>query len=174
MKKALAAQFREGREGYTLIELMIGLTITALLATGVTIFSIQTLNVSGTSGNRMQALMQVENAGFWISRDVQMSENITLGQAGGFPLQLQWTDSSNDTFTVTYSVNDSVMRRSLVENGVPTAGTLIAQNVDDAPSSTNITETGGMLKLVVSCTAGKVDVSRTYDIQPRLALLRSP
>ena len=172
MKRRLA-YFHKGERGYTLIELILGLTLAGLLATGFTIFSIQTMTVSGTSNNRMQALMQVENAGFWMTRDVQMSRNVTFGNDAGFPLLLQWRDTDNNTFAATYSLNNTTLARSLLENGVAAAGTLVAQNVTSA-SSANATGNSTLVRFAITCSYGQVAVSRTYDIQPRLELLRAP
>ena len=171
MSRILTRWSRHGQRGYTLVELIVGLTLSGMLATAVTVFALQTMKVSDTSGDRMQALMQVENAGFWMGRDVQMSENVTLGQSAGFPLRLVWEDSDNNTFEVTYSLDGTDLNRTLVENGGDPARVLIARDVATAPSSTNVTRSGGMVVFSVTSNSGDVDVSHTYTIQPRLALL---
>lgn len=159
-----------GQRGYTLIEIILGLALTGILAIGISIFATHSIKVSGTSKDRMHALMQVENAGYWLSRDIQMSENFTLGDSAGFPLQLMWSDTDQNEYLATYSITDDEINRSLVKNEEVPIRTLIAQSVNDGASLTSVNVTEGVFLLKITCTSGKIDVTRSYTIKPRLDL----
>jgi prepilin-type N-terminal cleavage/methylation domain-containing protein len=158
------------QKGYGLIEMIAGLALAGILATGVSAFAVQTITEGARTNNRMQAMMQVENAGYWVSRDVQMAENLTLGEDAGFPLQLAWVDIDQNEYQVTYNLTEGQIKRSFNENGGETVQTFIAQDVNPAPSLTNLNYTGGLLIFKVTSTFANVDVSRSYQIKKRLDL----
>ena len=156
------------QNGYGLIEMVIGLALTGILATGITTFTVQTITESTRSNNHMQAMMQLENAGFWISRDVQMSGNITLGPDAGFPLQLTREDADLNEYQVTFTLAENRIQRSQIKNGGAPTQTLIAENINPAPSLTNISYSGDLLLFNVTSTFGNKDTSRSYQIKKRL------
>jgi prepilin-type N-terminal cleavage/methylation domain-containing protein len=156
------------QKGYGLIEMVAGLALAGILTTGVTTFAVQTITEGARSNNNMQAICQLENAGFWVSRDVQMAENITLGQSAGFPLQLAWKDFDQNEYQVTYNMTDGQIKRTLVENGGEPIQTLIAQSINTTPSLTNLSCTSGLLTFNVTSTFRNSDVSRRYQIKKRL------
>ncbi len=82
-----------GEKGYTLIELLIAITIMALAtgAAGAAIF--QVLRNTERNNDHMTVVRQVQNAGYWISRDAQMAQtvsadNLTLPDF----LVISWTE----------------------------------------------------------------------------------
>jgi prepilin-type N-terminal cleavage/methylation domain-containing protein len=158
------------QNGYGLIEIIAGLALVGILTTGIATFAVQTMTEGARTDNRMQALMQVENTGFWVSRDVQMAENLTLGENAGFPLQLFWEDIDQNEYQVTYNITDGQIKRNLVQNDEESVQTLIAKDINSAPSLTNLSYTGGLLILNVTSTFANVDASRSYQIKKRLDL----
>ena len=158
------------QNGYGLIELILGLALTGILATGFATFAWQSINVTDDTKDRMNALMQVENAGYWVSRDIQMSVNFTLGDNAGFPLQLRWQDMDHNDYEAIYSLSENGISRNLTKNEESPVHTLIAQNIDTAASSTNVSATGGLFIFNIASTSGGIEVSRTYKIKPRLYL----
>lgn len=158
------------QKGYGLIEMVVGLALAGILTTGVTTFAVQTITEGARTNNRMQAMMQVENAGYWVSRDVQMAGNLTLGQDAGLPLQLVWKDIDQNEFQVTFTLTEGQLKRSLTKNGEEPVQTLIAQSINPAPSLTNLSYTGGLLTFNVTSTFRNSDVSRSYQIKKRLDL----
>ncbi|MBN2074453.1 MAG: prepilin-type N-terminal cleavage/methylation domain-containing protein [Dehalococcoidales bacterium] len=94
---------RKKELGFTLIELMIAISIMALasVAAGMAIYQV----FGGTEGNndRMTALHQVQNAGYWISRDTQMAISVNTTDTLTFPdfLHIGWTEW-DDAGTPTY------------------------------------------------------------------------
>ena len=156
------------QNGYGLIEIVVGVAIAALLSAVITAYAWQSINTVGDSKDRMNAIMQVENAGYWISRDIQMSNNITLGENAGFPVQLMRKDTDQNEYEVTYYLNENNIIRSLIKNEESPVQSLIAQNINTMASLTNLSSTDGLLIVNITSTSGDIDVSRTYKIKPRL------
>ena len=69
---------KPGEKGFTLIELLIAATITALVALSATAAVFQIFRVNDRNNDHLAAVRQVENAGFWISRDAQRADNVTI------------------------------------------------------------------------------------------------
>jgi type II secretory pathway pseudopilin PulG len=161
---------RKKQSGYGLIETIAGLGLAGLLTLGITTFTIQTITEGARANNRMQAVMQVENAGYWVTRDVQMSANLTLGDDAGFPFQLFWEDIDNNEYQVTYDISDNTIKRYFIQNDEEAVQTLIANNINSTPSLTNISFVDGLLVFVVTSTSADFDVGETYQIKKRLDL----
>ena len=155
------------QKGFTVIEMIVSLAITGIIGLGITTFAIQTMTESNRSNNRTQAIMQVENAGFWLSRDVQMSQNITLGSEAGFPLQLAWKDIEENKYEVTFSINEGQIKRSKVKNDGQPSQIVIAESINSAPALTSCNYTDGLLTFNVTATVGSVNTSRTFEIKKR-------
>jgi prepilin-type N-terminal cleavage/methylation domain-containing protein len=158
------------QKGYGMIEIILSLALIGILSTGITTFVIQTMTQGEKANNRMNAMMQVENAGYWVTRDVQMSENVTLGDDAGFPLQLFWKDGELNEYQVTYSVTEGCINRSLIKNEDNPVQTLIALTINTAPSLTYFSDTDGLLTFKVTSSIKDTDVSRSYSIKRRLDL----
>ena len=159
------------QKGYVLIEILLGLALTGILAAGIATFTIQTFTESSKSNSRMQALMQAQNVGHWLSRDVQMSSNITLGESAGFPINLLWVDIDQNEYQASYTIADGEIKRNLTKNDEEPVQMLIAQDINTAPELTSCNYTdGGLFTLNVTATHGNNDVSETYIIKKRLDL----
>jgi len=155
------------QRGFGLIELLLGVALAGILGTGIATFTIQTFTESTKSNSRMQALLQVQNAGYWISRDVQMSANVTLGVEGGFPLELRWKDITNNQYQATYTLAGGQIKRELLKNSVENNRTLIAQDINPGLTTCEYSD-GELFTLNVTATVDKNDISRTYIVKKRL------
>jgi prepilin-type N-terminal cleavage/methylation domain-containing protein len=96
---------KEKPNGFSLVEVCVALALVGLLATGISIFAIQTITETNRSNAHMQVIQQLENVGFWLSRDVQTAQTVTTGPNSGFPLQLDWTDKDTNVYQVTFSIS---------------------------------------------------------------------
>ena len=153
-----------------MIEIILGIALAGILTSGITTFTVQTVTESARSNNRMEATMQVENAGYWVGRDVQMSSNITLGQTAGFPLELRWQDENGSNYLVTYALSGGQIKRSLAKDGQAALQTVIAESINSAPALTSCVYSSGLLTFNITSTLGKVTVSRSYEVKKRLDL----
>jgi len=156
------------QKGFTLIELALSVGLSGILGLGISTFAVQTFTESVKSQNRTQAVVQVENAGYWLGRDVQMAENVTLGENAGFPLQLERKDIDQNEYEISYVINEGEMKRIMVVNDQEPDETFISQSISSDPELTNCSYADGLLTLNITAEAGTIDMSRTYQIKRRL------
>ncbi len=97
--------------GMTLIELVIALAITALIASGITAAIAQVFNMNARSSNHMIAVRQVQNAGYWLTRDTVMasSGDITLLDINPAQPQLflNWRSDPNTWHQTVYTYDST-------------------------------------------------------------------
>ena len=138
------------QRGFTIIELLIAFALTGIVAGATTTTIVQVLDGSARSSNHMTAVRQVQNAGYWVSRDAQMAETVVTTGATGFPLTLTWIEwDSGDAHQVVYSLVDmsgglkNLQRQhTCVALGLDETG-IMAQYIDPDPTKTNCKFSGG-------------------------------
>ncbi|NIN34419.1 MAG: prepilin-type N-terminal cleavage/methylation domain-containing protein, partial [Gammaproteobacteria bacterium] len=121
------------QKGFTLLEIVVGSAIMAVVVGAIaTTLTILFLNYGQAAGQN-SALPNVQNAGFWITRDVQMSRNVTATGPNGFPLSLKLpvdTDENNDN-SANYVFEDNRLKRQLYDaSDTLISETLIAAYLD--------------------------------------------
>ncbi len=171
---------KPGEKGYTLIELLIAITIMAVAsgAAGGAIF--QVLRNTERNNDHMTAVRQVENAGYWISRDAQMSQSVNTTDTLTLPnfLVLSWTEyDTDDRYQVTYTLENmpegglKKLLRNQSVNGSANITSFVAQYIDSYPEKTSCNLTSGILNLTITATVGEGSLTqsetRTYKIVPR-------
>ena len=67
---------RLSEKGYTLVELAIAITIMALVSIAASAAIFQVFNNIEHNNDRLTAVLQVQYAGSWISRDAQMASSV--------------------------------------------------------------------------------------------------
>jgi prepilin-type N-terminal cleavage/methylation domain-containing protein len=149
------------QQGFTLIEVMIALAIGGMLATGVGMAIYQVFNVNSITNARIQAVKQVENANFYINRDVQMAQTITPQGGQGFPLVLSWTDwDTCNSNQVTYSLqNGNLVRQYRLNLGAPTSLT-VARFINSSPADTSCSYDTANHQLTIKLTSNTVSSSK--------------
>ena len=172
-------QMKHGEKGYTLVELLVAITIMAVasVAAGACIFQI-IRNTEGNS-NHMAAVLQVQNAEQRISQDVQRAQRVTTDNLT-LPnlLVLSWIDgSSGEEHQVTYTLEDmpgstlKELRRNQSVNGTDNITSLVARQIDSDPEKTRCELTNGILILTMTANIGNgatmESETRTYRILPR-------
>lgn len=190
LKQMKMKKLKKGEKGFTLIELLIVIAITGLITAGLTTTIMQVLTMSHSTANRMTAVRQVQQAGFWVSPDVQMAQNVTTGASSGFPLTLTWTDpASGNKHEVTYAITpDNKLQRTLKitpQGGQPTTTvSIVAEYINPNPANTRIdpanTTCGWVgepkppgfqpcpaLNFTVTATVGEQSETRVYEVKPR-------
>lgn len=169
------------QRGFTLLELLIAFAITGVVAGAATTTIFQMFYSSVRSSNYMTVVRQVQNAGYWVSRDAQMAQSVVITGVSGFPLTLTWTDwESGDVHEVEYSLLlDNKLQRhytcallGLDETGIQ------AQYLDPAEtkyefaagSAFSLPDTGDVFTIrdavggdsgTITVTAGNIDVTTT-------------
>jgi len=147
-------KINKSQKGFTLIELIMVIAITALIIGGITVSIFQLYKVHASTSSRMLAVRQVQNAGHWISRDVQMAQSMVTDESEdtGFPLTLTWTEweevdghlVEGDEHQVVYTLveEDSELKRSYWVNDNDPDVTLVAEYIDQAETSCSLTGGG--------------------------------
>jgi len=151
-------KINKNQKGFTLIELIMVIAITALII-GVIAMSISLVfNVSARSDSHMLAVRQVQNAGHWINLDTQMAQTVQLDESEdtGFPLTLTWTEGKvvdghlieGDEHRVRYTLEDDKLQREHYTNydpddpDDPDSTIFVAEYIDQAETSCSLTGGG--------------------------------
>jgi prepilin-type N-terminal cleavage/methylation domain-containing protein len=113
--KLPAGKFARSKRGFTLIEILVAMAISAALSLGITMTIFQVMNVNASSNAHLQAVAQVQNAIHYLNRDVQMAQSVQPQGTSGFPLTLKWTSwSNNDSNQVIYSLSGNTLVRQFL------------------------------------------------------------
>jgi hypothetical protein len=152
------------QKGFSLIQMIIALAITTLLGTVITVSLWQTITIDGSSNKHMTAISQVENAIFYLNRDIQMSIPTATSS---FPLIL-----TSGADTITYSLisphdgSPAYLQRN--KNGVTQS---VASYINTDSTLTSCFYSGGKLTVTITITTGgfmSSTESRTLVVTPRL------
>jgi prepilin-type N-terminal cleavage/methylation domain-containing protein len=163
--------------GFTLMEMAIAMLISGIICGSVTATLFQVFDSSSRTSTHMTAVRQVRSAGYWVSHDVLMAQDVVIANesvddpdGSRFPFTLTWSDwTENKVHTVTYSiVGDELQRADSINSGPATVG-VIAEFID--PANTGCHYTGGTFAFTVTSTVGAGSAAqtetRTYEVVPR-------
>ena len=153
----------------------------SVISLGATMTIFQVIRVTAQSESHMTALQQVQNAGFWISRDAQMADNVTTDNLSGTNfLVLNWTevdDSDNTTdHSATYYFEElSGGIGTLKRNHSSSAGlnkeTLVAKHISydpaDPVNTSNVSYASPSLTLKLVAIFADVSETREYQVSCR-------
>jgi type II secretory pathway pseudopilin PulG len=162
--------------GYTLTELLVVLGTVALLS-GVIAMTFSVI----TTTNRMNtdetiAMLQVHEAGRWITKDVQSADNVTGYSDVAWNCAMncfKWTGTSVATVLVEYVIQDGVLLRKV--NG--DQGTQIAMHLADPGTNTlfsKSTSENNTYLLSVRAVYNGASISKAYKINKRIAEVSEP
>jgi len=166
--------FNRNQRGFTLIEMLVVVSITGLIALGASMAIIQVLNQSARNTDYTAASRYTLNAINWISVDAQMAQTMQTDGASGFPLTLRWVGWDNKTYEVVYSLEDNKLRRSYsIDDGEPSEIS-VAEYINTDTQLTNCVSDNGVLTLRVTSSVGEgrqtCTVTKVRDISSRPSL----
>jgi prepilin-type N-terminal cleavage/methylation domain-containing protein len=153
---------KPGTKGYTLIELLIAITIMVLVSGAASVGIFQIIRNTERNGNHMSAVLQVQNAGNRISYDAQTAQSVTTDNLTppSFVVLL-WVDgSTGHEYQITYTLEDmpdspfKELRRNQSVNGSANITSLVAQYIDADSEKTTCELSNGILTLTVTATVG--------------------
>lgn len=181
------------QKGFTLIELMIAIAITALITGGAASAIFQVFNVNTLNSDHMKAIRQVQNAGFWISQDSQMAQIVVTDDDGTTAeteiLILTWTgweydigdDKGIDYVEVRYyydATNFEILRNEAITTTTyDSNGQLVGTNNSSSliRVAQFITSADAILpgpsdnkiEVTIAATVGDATEQRIYEVSPR-------
>ncbi len=163
------------QKGFTLLEVMIAIAVTGILGASVAGAISQLWNAYAVSKNHVIAINQVENAIYWIGRDVRMSQSIGLSGGNGFPLTLEWWDEDTHVLT-TYTLDSGTLSR---DSNIAPNHMAIAEHIDARAERTVYDDDiapiadGLTLRITASLTKHRnVSETRVVEIIPRSELVK--
>ncbi|MDD4860298.1 MAG: prepilin-type N-terminal cleavage/methylation domain-containing protein [Dehalococcoidales bacterium] len=167
------------QSGYLQIEIIVVLAISAILAIGAGMTTIQMIQVTGSSDEHMTIARNTQNLGYWVSQDLQMAMTVNTTDDLATPetefIKIGWKDwQTGDMYDVRYSwviPNDdykNVLRKMTILNldGAPvnSYSSMVAYNIDSA----NISLSQSDLNTVrINALSGERNAAREYVISAR-------
>ena len=180
-KTSIIRKLGKSQRGFTLIELIIALSIASAIGVAATMTAHNLITIPIMSNDSNTAINQVRNAVNWINRDVQGAapSTITIDDSPGTPdffsVSLQeWASGTWSTHTIAYSLIDMAGTTGLKElwrdydNG--TTKNIIAQFIE--PEAAGVTECSwddinNTLTVTITATVGDQTETRIIQVKPR-------
>jgi len=176
---------KSSERGYTLVELLIAITIIVMVAgtAGAAIF--QVLKNTERNNDHIAATRQVQNASYWISRDTQIAVSVTAAGNLTLPdfLSLSWTNWDDDGNSIYHSANYTFegltdglgkLKRNYGSSAGASEETLVAQYIyydpDDVDATSNTSYENPVLTVTLTALIEGTMETREYKITRRLGL----
>lgn len=168
--------------GFTLIEFVVALAISGIITGAITTTIFQVITGSARTNNHMTAVSQLRSAGYWVSHDALMAQEVALADEAvddpdgtRFPFTLTWAEwDTNDVNQVVYSLDGNKLQRTHSINGNSATSTIadfIDSTYKDGEPQTKCEFNSGKLTFTVTATVGagsqEQSETRTYEVVPR-------
>jgi len=172
---------RNGEKGYTLIELIVATTIIVTIAGAASITIFQVMKGTEVNNTHMTAVRQVQNAGYWLSRDARMAQgvetdNLTPPNFIVFNWR-EWDEDDEEIFhTSTYFFEDLTdgtgkLKRTHWSSAGVNNQTFIADHIyydpDDPEDTSQVSYQAPLLTLQLTSLVEDVMEMREYRIKHR-------
>lgn len=172
---------KRNEKGFTIVEMVVAVSLAAMLALAATAFTFHALRTSAKTQDSLVALSSVQNAGYWVSHDANMADDvITTDLTAPAIMVIKWTDwgygEDNIYYSATYSVDDVTagvgkLNRRLQSSDGLDQRTLVADNIyydlSDPANSTNVTYQNQTIEFRVAAHSGSGVEVRNYEISQR-------
>ena len=161
-------------KGFTLIELVVGIAIAAVIVGAASMTVVTMMRLTPQTNNWAIALRQVQNAGHWISRDVQMSQgNIDIDPDPATFLTLTQPKNPTDNKTIVYQFEDmgDGLQRLTRNNQADGEQIMIAEyiSIDNNDTTASYNSDNRTLNFTITAISGDVPpVTRDYEAMQRV------
>ncbi len=189
MIKELSKKYHQAQLGFTLLEIVASLAISALIMSGAVTSIHQLLFQESATRDNMMSTQFVQNCGHWIKRDILMSQSIMPGDnpdtADNETMTLYWVGAgredaqSNDCidfYEVRYFIENNELRRNehvttkkydsngdLLDTTENQGTSLISENITDVV----VNSVNGTTTLSITAWVGDIQTQKNYEIMPR-------
>ena len=99
--KVQTMKLKTTEKGFTLIELLVSLAILGAIMGVMSAAVIIIMKTSSQNNEWNVNLRQVQNAGYWISKDALMAQEVDTNKPDVF-LSLSWSDWNGNSYNVDY------------------------------------------------------------------------
>ena len=168
---------KQREKGFSLLEVLIGLAIMAIIVVPITMTTTMIVRSSRQAAAQNAVLPQVQNAGYWISRDVQIASGITLDDdpnGNGFPLALDipTDDDPNHDYGIEYLFDGNKLKREVYDSSqILVSETFIADRIDTDNTIFSLVDIdAGHYSLTVTAAGDVAGATRSYEIKQRISL----
>ena len=156
--------------GYTLIELLVIISVVALLS-GVLAMTYNLITRTASMNNESSvALLQVTEASRWITKDVQSADNITGYSDIAWNCVMNcydWTGTSIDTVNVEYVIQNGVLLRIINQSQTVEIARYLSGPGTDTLFAKSASEDNAYI-LTLKVVYNNASVSKTYKINKRI------
>jgi prepilin-type N-terminal cleavage/methylation domain-containing protein len=154
--------------GFTLVELVGGLAISAIILSGLAATAIQMVKLSPVINNRIAAVRNLDAASTWFMRDFQSTSTSNLPAS----VVLSPAEDGIPNLTITQSL--SAANDTLIEYTIDSNHNLIRNNITSgtaaivATSISQVQYTTGNNQISITATIGTVTETRSYQVLSRV------
>lgn len=149
--------------GFTLIEVLIATGILGAIMGVMSMTIVTIVKISPFNNDWAVALQQVQNAGHWISRDIQMAQIVSPQPGAGVLVTFEWEDGEGGIYEVDYVFSGDRLERQM--NG--SSGMVIARHIVEGHTSFT-PEADNVYRLTIEASRGEVEVGRSYVVNQRV------
>lgn len=162
------------QDGFTLIEVLVVVAITGMVAMVLFGTVIQIMTESDRSTDITTASQQVQNAGYWFKHDGVMAQTVVTDDPATTGvsefLTLEWTDSDGIPCRSAYTLESSEtpfkkLIRSYTAGTSATKTMFVADSIVE--SSSNVVWSGSVMAVSIVSQVGNQNAARTYKVSPR-------
>ena len=161
---------RQHQKGFTLIEVILVLGITGFIIATIAMTTTTLLRNSEQPNTQQILLKEVKSAGYWLPRDILMSNDITLGDPNGFPftINIPVDQDVNNDYSIEYLFDgNSLLRKQYDSLDVLVAENLITRYIDTGNTFFESTS-DTMYKLTLQVSLAEEVITVSYEARRRL------